>query len=60
MDIIEKIKEKPELKGLPHSIISESLKNYLMINKIDFEKTSNKDKKFIIKEVRKVIGENKK
>lgn len=51
INLVSKIKEKYELRGLPDSLIEETLKNYFLKKKINFPK-SEKESKLIIKEVR--------
>ncbi len=49
--LIKKIKEKKELKGLPDSLVKSTLENYLSKNKIK-DISSSKSEKMLIKEIR--------
>jgi hypothetical protein len=51
-EFLRKIKSKKELVGLAESVVLESLENYLNKNGINFSKTSEKERKIILKEVR--------
>ncbi|MEK6849976.1 MAG: hypothetical protein AABX85_00180 [Nanoarchaeota archaeon] len=53
--LLAEIKKKKELSGLSNILIAESLNNYLNKNRIQISKLSslsNRDKKFIVKEIR--------
>jgi SAM-dependent methyltransferase len=51
-DLIKKIKEKPELKGIPDSIIKELIEKYTKKYQINITEMKKSDIKIIIKEVR--------
>ncbi|MFH1802631.1 MAG: hypothetical protein ABH864_04215 [archaeon] len=51
-DFLKKIKSKKELQGLADSVVTDCLNNYLKKNNINFSKTSEKERKIILKEIR--------
>lgn len=57
MDIINKIKEKKELSGIPDNTVKESLEKQLRKLNLPDEGLSKKDEKILIKEVRKTLRE---
>ena len=50
--LIEKIKQKPEFRGISESIIKETLNKHLNQHKIEIEELSERDSKIVIKEIR--------
>lgn len=53
--IISQIKEKKELSGISDGVVERCLRDYLQKNKISLEVLSEKEKKFIIKEIRSIL-----
>ncbi|MBI2452532.1 hypothetical protein HYV50_05685 [Candidatus Pacearchaeota archaeon] len=51
-DLIKKIKEKRELKGISDGVVEELIDNYVFKYKIDFEKIREKEMKIIVKDIR--------
>jgi len=52
MELVEKIKQKKELKGLSNEIVLSALNKYLLKNKISISNLREKEEKVIIKEIR--------